>query len=161
MRVLCVIILVIVGVFFLSYFGIERLMTPNRMLLLENTPIASELDIYHSENSIYYKNKDAIISLTSLMRNKVARVARNKNYGKYRNQVAVISFDYGYKGRSYFIDDEGRIVVSYRKYEFARDSWFIPYRFIWSANSNILYYVTDPDRNVKVLVDQMKKEMKI
>lgn len=160
MRFRNVIIFALAGILILSWFVIDRAMTPNQVILLEETQTASGLDISVSGNSIYYKNKEVIVSLTSLMRNKVARIDRTKNYDDYRNQSAILAFDYGYKGRSYLIDGEGRIVVSYRKYEFARDSWFIPYRFLGS-NSDIVIYVTEPDQNVKALANQIRREMKI
>jgi hypothetical protein len=153
------IIIVIVGII-LTWFVIGKDMTPTQINLLEQTQIPSAIEIYHLESLNSYANKEVIESLSSIMRAKVAKIDRNHSYEEYRSR-AKLSFNYGYKGRSFFVDDDGRIVTAYRKYEFARDSWYVPYRLTESSNASFVFYITDPDESVKALVERINQEIGI
>lgn len=104
--------------------------------------------------SYIYRDQEVINELHKIISTKKGKKAKDLD-----NFNEAETFDYGYKGVTAKIDDEGRVLVPIRIIDLKERST-IDY-FVWKTyqiihNTYFVYYMSEPDAEILALVEQIE-----
>lgn len=153
--------LILLIVIVCGFIGIDKIIKPQKTNLLEVDFVPTEL-YFESGKSLTIYDKEIINRFHSSIKGK--RGMKDSSLG-YQEMVSkqIIAFAYGYKGLDIHIDSDGRIMYLVRKSDIAKQSkfkWFCWHLSNIYDNHNHVGYITEPDKDVIKIVNEIKELQK-